>query len=63
MFREERYKLLRNIVRNMAGKHARCSECGTKVKLELAEKEDNEWVKTEDGWLGPNCNPDTDTSW
>lgn len=42
--------------------HAYCNDCGTKVKTEIAEESDY-WAHTDDGWLCPHCNPESDKSW
>ena len=42
--------------------NVRCTETGKTIKKELAEESDD-WVKTEDGWLSPHANPDSDKSW
>jgi len=39
-----------------------CIETGKRVKREIAEESDD-WVHTEDGWLSPHANPDSDVSW
>lgn len=44
------------------GQNAECLECGKKIKEEIAEQ-NKDWVKTDDGWLSPHCNPDSDKSW
>lgn len=46
----------------MTGQHAYCTDCGTKVKLEIAEDSDD-WSHDDDGWRCPHCNPDSDKSW
>lgn len=43
-------------------KHSYCRKCGTKIKQENAE-EIEDWKNIEDGWLCPNCNPESDKEW
>lgn len=43
--------------------NVRCSETGKKVKREIAESDSSDWVKTDEGWLSPHANPDSDVSW
>lgn len=39
-----------------------CIKTGKKVKRELAEDSDD-WVLTDEGWLSPHANPESDVSW
>lgn len=42
--------------------HVYCKDCGKKVKRGLAEDSDD-WVHTDEGWLCPHCNPDSEIEW